>query len=279
MKRRELTDFLDGVFSDLDPAADAAINGLQFPGSEDVSKVAVAVDACRETIRAAGEAGASLLFVHHGLFWTYQKPAAIDEAGKALWQLLLNHDLSIYAMHLPLDRHPVWGNNATILRALKGDSPAASQGGELDMLPFSEWKGVPTGYYTDSCRDLPVQKAMQHLSDVLDTSLARIYPAALSGYGQKIWTDPSSLELELGRVGVVTGAGSDAIAACPALGIDTLITGEVPHYSIAQAAEQGVNLLLLGHYQSELGGVQNIGRLLGEQFELTVEFLDHPTGL
>ena len=35
----------------------------------DVSRVAFAVDACLETVERAIQAGAGLLFVHHGLFW------------------------------------------------------------------------------------------------------------------------------------------------------------------------------------------------------------------
>ena len=57
---------------------DISLNGVQVACSTDrqISKVAVAVDACQASIDAAVEEGADMLFVHHGLFWG--SPIAID---------------------------------------------------------------------------------------------------------------------------------------------------------------------------------------------------------
>ncbi|HLD76300.1 MAG TPA: Nif3-like dinuclear metal center hexameric protein, partial [Candidatus Norongarragalinales archaeon] len=109
---------------------DGSKNGLQVKGKPTVGNVAVACDAALETIKKAADAKADLLIVHHGLFWKHQDPRTVrvtfervDAAQKA--------SLSIYAMHLPLDAHPVLGNNAVLARMLgiKNPKPCVKEEG------------------------------------------------------------------------------------------------------------------------------------------------------
>ena len=53
---------------------DGAVNGLQVENRGGVSRIAAAVDASLFTVRLAIEAGADLLVVHHGLFWSKRQP-------------------------------------------------------------------------------------------------------------------------------------------------------------------------------------------------------------
>jgi putative NIF3 family GTP cyclohydrolase 1 type 2 len=48
---------------------DGAVNGLQVENSGRVEQIAAAVDASAATVRKAIAEGASLLLVHHGLFF------------------------------------------------------------------------------------------------------------------------------------------------------------------------------------------------------------------
>jgi putative NIF3 family GTP cyclohydrolase 1 type 2 len=48
---------------------DVSNNGLQIDCLDEVSKVAFAVDASLESVKAAIDAGAQLLVVHHGISW------------------------------------------------------------------------------------------------------------------------------------------------------------------------------------------------------------------
>ena len=48
---------------------DVSNNGLQIAGPSDVTKVAFAVDASLESVKAAAACGAQLLVVHHGISW------------------------------------------------------------------------------------------------------------------------------------------------------------------------------------------------------------------
>ncbi len=227
-----------------------AMNGLQLENrSNTVSKVASAVDASLPVIKKAIAAGADLLIVHHGLFWhgtqnltgpTFQKFNAAIEAN-----------LAIYSSHLPLDIHPEHGNNALLAEAL----------GLKDQSEFGDFKGNPIGI-------------KGHLSESLDTLLKK-----LEGILQNQVHHCPGRGQDLGTVGIVTGGAGSQIQDFKDLGIDTLVTGEGPHWSYPLAEELEKNLIYAGHYATETFGVRSLGRFLVERFSLNHEFVDHPTGL
>ena len=81
------------------------------------------------------------------------------------------------------------------------------------------------------------------------------------------------------RIAIVTGAAGSEIHRVSALGVDTFITGEAPHWAGVAAAELRMNLLLGGHYATETFGVKALAANLSKKFSLPWEFLDFPTGL
>src|SRR5208282_5043348 len=93
-----------------------AQNSLQVENRGSVKRIAAAVDASLETVKLAVSAGANLLLVHHGLFWSPSHPWT----GRRyqLLRTLLDNDVAVYSSHLPLDAHPKLGNNARLCAAL-----------------------------------------------------------------------------------------------------------------------------------------------------------------
>src|SRR5689334_11821052 len=115
IERAELVHYLDeylGTYA----MQDYGENGLQVEGADQVSRLALAVDANLETIQGAIEARAGMLIVHHGLFWG--KPLRVVGPHRRRIKALLDAGCSLYACHLPLDRHPAVGNNAELARLL-----------------------------------------------------------------------------------------------------------------------------------------------------------------
>ena len=143
-----VTAFLDGILSvDSIPDAPRALNGLQLENGGTVSRVAAAVDGSEQAIHAALDTGADLLLLHHGIFWQSMQPVT----GIAYRKLkaAMDGNLAIYAAHLPLDVHPVYGNNALLAKAC-GIRPCSNEG--LD------YHGVSLGTHGDfsgTCRELP----------------------------------------------------------------------------------------------------------------------------
>ncbi|MDR1318816.1 MAG: Nif3-like dinuclear metal center hexameric protein, partial [Treponema sp.] len=103
---------------------DVSLNGVQVDndGSE-IGKIAFAVDASLETFKRAADAGAGMVFVHHGHFWGLPLRVAGSHRGRV--KFLLDNNIVLYAVHLPLDQHPRMGNNAALaeLLGLSGIEP------------------------------------------------------------------------------------------------------------------------------------------------------------
>jgi len=97
---------------------DVSNNGVQVDREgDDVRCVAFAVDASVRAVKAAAEAGAQLLVVHHGISWG----GGIKRLTGGVYEVVraaMAADLAIYACHLPLDAHEKLGNNFNLARYL-----------------------------------------------------------------------------------------------------------------------------------------------------------------
>ena len=116
MELKELINFLDTYLS-INEIEDSSWNGLQFEGKSEVKKALFAVDASIETFKKAASTKSDIVIVHHGHFWKNSDPS-INSWNKKRIDVLYKNSISLYACHLPLDRHIEVGNNAEILKLL-----------------------------------------------------------------------------------------------------------------------------------------------------------------
>src|SRR6188474_2722118 len=114
--RDEILAYTD-EYLQLDAYPDYGPMGLQVLGSEDVAKITCGVSASRDLFTAAGEAGAQLLLVHHGLFWD-KDSRVVDRVLRGRLKALFDYDLTLAGYHLALDAHPEIGNNALLAAEL-----------------------------------------------------------------------------------------------------------------------------------------------------------------
>jgi dinuclear metal center YbgI/SA1388 family protein len=228
---------------------EGAVNGLQVENRGAIRRIAAAVDASLTTVRLAIARKASLLVVHHGLYWGPTHPWT----GKRyeLLRLLLDHDLALYSSHLPLDAHPRLGNNARLCAAL----------GLNRLDPFFLSHGQHIGFR--SVVNLPREEIARRLQRATG-SKPLLIPAG-----------PAICR----RVGVVTGGAGAELRQAAGEGVDTFVTGEGPHWAYALAEELGVNVLYGGHYATETFGVKALAAELSKKFKVPWVFVDHPTGL
>ena len=117
MELKRITDWLDRTLkvADFD---DVSNNGVQIARrGKDVKTVAFAVDASAKSVKAAAAAGAQLLVVHHGI----SRGGGIRRNEGGVYEVVtaaMDADLAVYACHLPLDAHPVLGNNAQLAKQM-----------------------------------------------------------------------------------------------------------------------------------------------------------------
>jgi dinuclear metal center YbgI/SA1388 family protein len=250
MQRDALTAWLD-TYLDVHGYDDPSLNGLQVEGADEVAKVAVAVDGSLATFEAAMSAGADMLIVHHGLFWGPAK--AVVGPHRRRLAFLLEHDISLYAAHIPLDAHREVGNNWGIGRMLALD----------DLQDFGTWRGRPIGVQGT----FPTPMSLRDLADAIERHLGESVLVHAGG------------ALEVGSLGIISGAAAGTIPDAAALGLDAFLTGEPKHDAFHDAFEHGINALYAGHYMTETVGVNLLAAKLQEEFGLLTEFLLLPTGL
>jgi dinuclear metal center YbgI/SA1388 family protein len=232
-----------------------ALNGVQVQHRGPVKKVAAAVDTSARTIRGAIDAGANLLLVHHGLFWSGLQPLTGPLYERV--RLLLDHDVALYSAHLPLDAHPTLGNSR-LLALEVGLEPSAG---------FARHETIDCGVRGEC--------------DVLTAELVARLHGFASSHGGSAIASASAPGRHTRRWAICSGAGANADTIREAVehGVDTLITGEGPHWSAVDAEERGLVIVYAGHYATETLGVHALGEHVAAEFELPFAFVRAPTGL
>ncbi|MCL2185562.1 MAG: Nif3-like dinuclear metal center hexameric protein [Treponema sp.] len=233
-------------------ANDAALNGIQVDNDgSPVKKIAFGVDAAMETFEQAAALGAGMLFVHHGLFWG--KQVRIAGNLKQRINFLLDHNICLYAVHLPLDQHSKFGNNAVIAQLL-----------ELENIePFGVYAGRKIGYKGIFSKPVAIDEAVKKIS-FMGRPPAGIFP-----FGKK----------ECANAAVVSGGAASNVRDAMEEGIDLFITGECDHSVYHDCLESKLNMIAGGHYSTEVWGVQAVMRHCIEELGIDAQFIDIPTGL
>src|SRR6266849_2270346 len=226
-----------------------ALNGLQIENSGRVTKIGAAVDVSTRVLEAAAKQDVDLLIVHHGLFWPGLQP--VTGILRRQLNVAFETNIALYSAHLPLDLHPQVGNNAQLAAAL----------GLKSNQPFFEEKGQMIG----------LKARTSWLREELDRKLRK----ALGGPVKTFMFGPK----KTGAIGIITGGAGSEIYKVAREGVDTFITGEAPHWSAVAADELGMNLLLGGHYATEVFGVKAVATHLSKRFRIPNEFIDCPSGL
>ncbi len=226
-----------------------SFSGLQVSGMAEINKIGFAVDAGVKSFQAAQNADVDMLIVHHGLFWKGADPRLVGVLHKRV-SLLMDADISLYAVHLPLDMHEVVGHNSALLRTI----------GAVEERRFSKGVGA-------------LGRLEVSVSPVLVTELL----------SSALGCSPKVIDAENGRVrsiAVLSGAaGRGDFLEAIRLGADLFITGESCEW-YHDANDYGCSVIFLGHHASEMIGLWELEKQVKRQFpDIETQYLDVPTGL
>lgn len=219
-------------------------NGVQVEGRPEIFRLVSGVTASLDLLKAAIAAGADAILVHHGYFWK-NEDARIAGVKRARIELLLRHNISLLAYHLPLDAHPVLGNNAQLAQKLG----FAVEGG------FGEQGIASHGALAD---EMPLRQFGERVTRTLGRT-----PLIIGDEDRVIR-----------RIAWCSGGGQGYFEEAIRLGVDAFLSGEISEQSVHLARETGVAFVAAGHHATERYGVQALGAHLAQQFGIGHEFVD-----
>jgi dinuclear metal center YbgI/SA1388 family protein len=231
---------------------DNSLNGIQVDNDgSDIKKIAFGVDAGMETFERTAAIGTGLLFVHHGLFWG--NPVRLAGNIRKRIKFLLDHNICLYAVHLPLDQHPQLGNNAALANLL----------GLENIEPFGMYHGRKIGYKGSFSKPTTIDEAAKKISFMNRPPLG-VYP-----FGKT----------ENMTCAVASGGAASLTQQAMEEGLDLFITGESSHSVYHECLEGKLNMIAGGHYSTEVWGLRSVMQRCASELKIEVDFIDVPTGL
>jgi len=250
-KLKEIVKFLD-QYLETEKFEDGSWNGLQVEGKGEVKKIVFAVDASVDSFKEAIKNGADLIVVHHGLFWKNVNPS-FTGFNKERIDLLQKNKISLYASHLPLDRHKTAGNNAQLLKLL----------GAKITKEFFKYGNLNIGWIGECKKPINIKYAAEKLETELNAKCI-VLP-----FGKK----------KIKTIAVCSGGGGyESFFEAFDLDIDLYLGGEgIDIYSLAKDAK--FNAIFAGHHATEIVGVKALSKIIKSKFKVETVFIDIPTGL
>lgn len=204
---------------------DYCLNGLQVEGAVKTSKIVIGVSLSKELIDMAIKKRAKMIIVHHGIFKNnIPTPPQIKGVTRNRLKLLLENNINLLGFHLPLDAHPVIGNNISLIKLLglkKKEAIYVPEFGEI-------------GYVGEYVTPVKFFNFVELVNTKLNTN-SYVIPAG-----------PKKVKI----VAIISGGGSPDYSIAAELGADTYISGDVREEIVRGVEETKINFINAGHYLS-----------------------------
>jgi dinuclear metal center YbgI/SA1388 family protein len=231
-------------------------NGLQVQGKPIIKKLVSGVTASMALIEEAIVLKADAIMVHHGWFWKNDDARVVGQLHSRL-KLLMDHEINLFAYHLPLDVHPVLGNNAQLAKVMGWKPLKPSERtflGSSSPMDGLIWEGRPEAS----------QKTLGQLARSISGRLGR---------------DPlviGDLNKPIKRIAWCTGGAQGYINQAILMKVDAYISGEVSEQTFHAAQESGVAYIAAGHHATERYGIGALGEYVAQRYKLKHQFVDIP---
>lgn len=244
---KDLLNYSNNVL-EIERFQDYCPNGLQVEGKTEIKKIISGVTASQALIDAAISEKADVLLVHHGYFWKGEEAQITGIKYKRI-RSLIESGINLLAYHLPLDAHPLYGNNAKLAEILELDIAGSFPSGNTSVGMYGSLKT----------------------------------PMSAADFSQKVTTALEREVLHIGEnseqiqtIAWCSGAAQNYIEEAAALGVDAYLTGEISEPTVHIAREYGLHFYSAGHHATERYGVQAFAEHLASHFGLTHKFIDIP---
>ncbi|MCW8900411.1 MAG: Nif3-like dinuclear metal center hexameric protein [Gammaproteobacteria bacterium] len=244
---KDLLNYCNNVL-EIERFQDYCPNGLQVEGKTEVKKIISGVTACQALIDAAIEEKADVLLVHHGYFWKGEDARITGLKYKRV-RSLIESGMNLLAYHLPLDAHPLFGNNAKLAELL-----------DLDI----------AGSFPSGSSAVGMHGTLKEAMTAADFS-----QKIMSALGREALHIGDNNE-QIHTIAWCSGAAQSYIEDAAELGVDAYLTGEISEQTVHIAREYGLHFYAAGHHATERYGVQALAEHLASHFDLDHKFVDIP---
>ena len=213
-------------------------SGLLVDCGNEIESVLFSLDCSMRSAQKAKEVGVDLLVTHHPAIFqpikALRSDSPVTECAK--------NGISIISAHLNLDSAE--GGIDDCLAAALGASGKAKR---MHVLTDGGYGSV------FAVKKTPLTEFVERAKKVLSTERVVVYG-----------------EREVCKVASFCGAGMDEKSVAFALeeGADTLVSSDPKHHLIAQAVEQGLNVVVLTHYAAENYGFRAFYQKIKEKCPL-----------
>lgn len=209
--------------------------GLVLDNTNIVNKVYTAVFPSEKVIKEIliKEEKNVLLFTHHPMVWDIRKTKTYNDIEVKYLKLFKKNSISLYTLHMPLDRVSEYSVNTNLCKAL----------GLKKIGEFFKYHDLMVGIIGKTSIT-KIKDFVKHCSDVLR------HEVKLYSYGEE--------RIRKGKVAIIGGSGNltSVYKELEKLHINTYLTGvtaltkrsENPHYF---AKQKRINVIGCTHYSSE----------------------------
>lgn len=225
--------------------SDYCPNGIQVEGGREIQRLASGVTACQALLDKAIAWNADAILVHHGYFWKGEPQPLTGIKGNRI-RTLMKNDMTLFAYHLPLDAHPLFGNNAQLGKRLQLPDAAATDSSE-GLLWSAE---LPD--------PIPPAQLFENITQAVDRKPLHI-PAG---------------KQQIQRIGWCTGGAQQYIDQAANLGLDAFISGEISEPTVHTARERNIHYFAAGHHATERYGVQALGEAIASEFGVSHHYIE-----
>ena len=283
------------------PDSSRAWNGPQIISNlnRPCNLIVTSTDASYEVINTSIQMGADILISHHGLTWTHGTIPLphTEDIEAARTKLAIDNNLTIISLHLPMDAHPVLGNNAVLCKLIEAEfqehwfttkgHPSPISTDFFEEVNHSSWPDIVDMEDGRKSTKIGIVGKVQSISrsDVKSRLEQSIGLEQTSHESIRCFPEDRNLEFNLvNKIAICTGAAGGAIIEAKESGADLLISGEGPAHAAILAHESGVGLLLGGHHATETVGPKALAEWLTSEasnhdWEITTKFISSPIGL
>ena len=233
MKLKRILDWCDRML-ECGKFDDVSNNGLQIArDGDDVTKVAFAVDGSAKSVKAASEAGAQLLIVHHGISWG-GGIRRITGGEYNVVKSAMDANVALAGFHLPLDASRQVGNNWEIARYFK----------LKDIRPAFSYHGNVIGVIGVSSGNRKIVLGHQTIRHSNNQT-----------------------------IGICSGGAGEFAAEAKSLGCDLYVTGEASWGDVIAAENVGMKMICAGHYETETFGVKALMKAMRKALGISTVFV------